>query len=789
MLIYFDPYLQAKALQKIHFALNIHSYLFLGSSENIGVLGNAMEEVNRKWKIFKCISKSAGIQSETFIVPATSRLTLDGGNKNPLKDLAEIFKDTLSEDRIIAGIFIDRDFNVKQAIGNFKSFLEFPEGSFHFNLLKMVSPDLAVALGVHIRKAMVMNERIIAKKVPVHDGSNIRHINIIIKPYLHTKNYAQPFLFVILEETEMEVIGKKIKKGQQNTLAGYTEQLEKELRESRESLQAIIEELESANEELQSNNEEMISTNEELQSTNEELQSLNEELHTVSAEHQNKIKELLELNDDLDNYFRNSDLGQVFIDRKMYIRKYSPGVIPIVNLIPSDIGRSLVDITHNLSDPNFINDIKEVIKSGVPVEKEVILRNNRYFLTLINPYLKRDKNIDGAVINFIDITESKKLSGIIEGVFNSSTNGITAKKAVRDKDNNIIDFEYLAVNTAYAEMFGKPAKHLIGRTLKQVFPDVRQEHIDMCIEVVETGKNMKTEYHEYTDDKWYENVVVKMFDGIVTTHCDITDKKKSTEVIANNYQELKNTSAQLVDSNIQLERSNMDLMQFASVASHDLKEPLRKIQVFGNILSDKLKERFTGEEIGYLNKIVQASGRMQTLIEDVLTVSKLSNNELPRTKVNLTRIINRIVEDLEITILEKKAIIEISKLPVIEGVQGQMHQIFQNLISNALKFNDKKIPKISIREKQLTEIALNDNPVNGNIDNFVCIEVTDNGIGFEGKYADKIFGIFQRLNGRQFDGTGIGLAIVKKIVENHGGYIQAESVPGQGSSFLLYLQK
>ena len=789
MLIYFDPYIQTKVMQKIHFALNIHSFLFLGSSENIGPLNNAMEEINRKWKIYRCVSKTNIIPSDTFVVPATNKLTLPAtsNSKSALSNLAEIFKNTLLEDRIIAGIFIDKDFIVKQAIGNFKTFLEFPEGSFHFNLLKMVPADLSVALGVHVRKAISLNEKVIAKKVAIHEKDSVKHINIIVKPHLYPKDYTQSFIFIILEETESP--GRYTKTVYDPTLANHTEQLENELRESRENLQAIIEELESANEELQSTNEEMISTNEELQSTNEELQSLNEELHTVSAEHQNKIKELQELNDDLDNYFRNSDIGQVFIDKKMVIRKFSPGIYPIINLINSDIGRSLVDITNNLQEGSFINDIKEVIKSGNPFEKEVISDLHHYFLMRISPYLKRDKDFDGAVISFIDITESKKLAGILEGVFNSSTNGITAQKTIRDNNQQIIDFEYLAVNTAFSDMFGKPPNKLIGRTIKQVFPNIEKEHIDLYIKAVETGKSVKAEYYQSSNKRWYEMIAVKMFDGIVTTHYDITERKKSSETIATSYQELKNTSEQLVDSNRQLERSNMDLMQFASVASHDLKEPLRKIQVFGNILTEKMKEKFNPEETDYLHKIVQASGRMQTLIEDVLTLSKLSNNDLVRTPVDLSKILTRIVDDLEITIREKNAHIQIAELPVIEGIEGQIHQVFQNLLSNSLKFNDKKVPKITITEKPILKENLHDVCINGNSENFVCIEVTDNGIGFEDKYAEKIFGIFQRLNGRQFDGTGIGLAIVKKIIENHSGCIKAESYPGKGTSFALYLPK
>jgi two-component system CheB/CheR fusion protein len=273
-----------------------------------------------------------------------------------------------------------------------------------------------------------------------------------------------------------------------------------------------------------------------------------------------------------------------------------------------------------------------------------------------------------------------------------------------------------------------------------------------------------------------------MFDGIVSTHADITEKKKSEQMLADSYEELKNASRLLSDTNVQLERSNMDLMQFASVASHDLKEPLRKIQAFGNLLEAKLESTLGESELGYLQKMVSASGRMQTLIEDVLTLSKLSNNHLPRTKVKLGSVIRHITDDLEIVVKEKNAEIKVDALPEIYAVPGQVHQLFQNLISNALKFNDKEFPVIRVYASEISgalraELQADENK------NYTCITVEDNGIGFENEYRETIFGLFQRLNGRMYDGTGIGLAIAKKIVENHSGFLKAESVLGEGTKF------
>jgi two-component system CheB/CheR fusion protein len=179
---------------------------------------------------------------------------------------------------------------------------------------------------------------------------------------------------------------------------------------------------------------------------------------------------------------------------------------------------------------------------------------------------------------------------------------------------------------------------------------------------------------------------------------------------------------------------------------------------------------------------------MQGLIEDVLTLSKLSNADMPFTKTDLKSVIQHIVDDLEISIREKGTQIYVGNLPVIEAVTGQMHQLFQNLISNALKFNNSDVPIVKIEARTLKPDEIIDYKIDPADHVVLCVE--DNGIGFDEKYRDKIFGIFQRLHSTsQYQGTGIGLAICRKIVDNHHGLIRAESRPGIGSAFVIILPK
>ena len=787
MLIYINPQQQKKVLRKIHFSINLGGFLLLGPSENIGILKETMTEVNRKWKLYRCNSK-LNLKDENFlVVPLEASLYQRTANpKSAQHNVNELFKEILVEEYNMSGIIIDKDFNIKQATGNYKRFLNFPESDFNFNLLKMLPSDLAVAIGLCVRKAIKDNQKASLKHVKVHLENSTFQVNIFVKPHLASAEPNQQFLFVLLEEDKREIMAMKSSSEKGAIEHEHVEELEEELRETRENLQSIIEELEATNEELQSSNEEMISTNEELQSTNEELQSLNEELHTVSTEHEARIKELIELNDDLNNYFQNSSIGQILLDKNMRIRRFSPMVKRLVNLIEADIGRSIADITNNLKEFDLINNIRQVMETEEPVEKEIHM-DNKYYLMQINSYIRKDTRSDGVVINFIDTTESLRLASIIEGIFNSSANGIAAKKAVRNKQGQIVDFEYLTVNRTAERMFGLPHGTIAGKTMTQLFPLRDRRNIDLYAEVVNTGINARFEFYEETQQKWYETVVIKMLDGVVTTHTDITDKKEAADLITRNYEDLRSTSLKLIDANQQLERSNFDLLQFASVASHDLKEPLRKIQAFGNVLHSRVKNKLEDGEVGYLTKIINASGRMQTLIEDVLTLSKLSNNEIPYKKVNLNEILRRIAEDLEIVIREKGAELEFHELPVMEAVPGQIHQLFQNLISNSLKFNNKPNPKIKIAHRKVpvdlgTELLIRP-------EDYFCISVADNGIGFESQYKEKIFGVFQRLHGRNYEGTGIGLSIARKIVENHKGLIVADGQLNKGATFSIILPK
>lgn len=261
---------------------------------------------------------------------------------------------------------------------------------------------------------------------------------------------------------------------------------------------------------------------------------------------------------------------------------------------------------------------------------------------------------------------------------------------------------------------------------------------------------------------------------------DLTYQKEIQHLLRLNNERLEETNAEL-------EISNHDLQQFASVASHDLQEPLRKILIFATLLKDKHDQELTGEGGMFLDKIISSSNRMKTMIMDILRYSRLSKNDNNFVKTNLKGVVNEVLEDFEIVIDEKKAQIIVGDLPEIEVNPGQIRQVFQNLISNALKFgSSEKLPVIEIySEKPSLEDARSLESVESD---YCTISIKDNGIGFDESYGDKIFSLFQRLNTKdKYEGSGIGLAITKKIIDKHNGKITANGKEGEGSKFTITL--
>ncbi|KAA6438464.1 PAS domain S-box protein [Dyadobacter flavalbus] len=366
------------------------------------------------------------------------------------------------------------------------------------------------------------------------------------------------------------------------------------------------------------------------------------------------------------------------------------------------------------------------------------------------------------------------------------------------------------VNQRYCQMLGYDASEILGRKMQDLtHPDDKERNVELYMNLVRTGEpfNIEKRYiHKNGTAFWVHNSVSALRDSdgsinqLLAVCTDITDRKHAESALKASEQKYRQLTIQLearveertrqLESMVtNLKQSNDNLQQFAFIASHDLQEPLRKIQQFG----DRLKAAYANSEkngILYLERMLSAAGRMSTLINDLLNFSHVSTQVSHTALVPLDDLVKDVLITLEFTINEQKAQVYTGALPTIAGDASQLNQLFQNLISNALKFHRPGIPPVvEIKAGQVSASELPDWARSStSASSYHKIEVTDNGIGFDEQYLDRIFKMFQRLHSKsEFEGTGIGLAICEKVVVNHGGAIFAHSSPGQGSTFIIFL--
>lgn len=1073
LLIYFTEALQRKALFALHYALNPSGYLFLGSSENAGALGDSVVETNQRWKLFQKATSQPGLPdlvkkngADTH-TPAALR---PAAPRKAVRTIADGFRELVAEELDVALIHLNNRNEVKEATGVFKQYLTLPADRFDINVLRLLVPDLSIAVGQVLRTVAKDGGTVRQKRIRVRgEGGEVRYINAVGR-LLEEGAGTLLMLSDSIGENPETVPADASAPDQRTT--NYLLDLEGELKDAKEQLQTVVEDLEVANEELQSSNEELQSSNEELQSSNEELQSLNEELHTLNTEHQMRIRELQALNDDLDNYFRSVDTGQIFVDGAGRVRNFNPAAQRYVNLIVTDVGRTLAHLSSNITGVH-LDDLLPDTEHALASEREIILKDGSRHLLRVLPYLRADGASDGAVLTFNDVTQIRLLDEIVKGVFEASQSGIIALQSTPDASGGTAGFTILALNKAAATAAGRPADELVGMSLAEAYPQLTDAGIfARYTRVLSTGVPEIFDYQKNTGPRgWWQVSAVKMEDGLAVTFTDISEAREAEGKLRENYNnmlqareslrkvnatleatvqartlalseseerfrlvsqttaegiwdwsfttgtvwwsegfyalagrpeegeatgmafkesrihpddrtrvqrsihaainagraawsaeyrfrradgswadildrgsahkdehgtpmrmlgsmldvtELRRAEAQvsegeartklladslplvawstgrdgkaeflnrafqetfglpaqdgmgdgwqellhpeslrtldavqrtegrrgkefslelqlrtpegdyrwyalraapqkdgrgkllrwvgsltdiqthkavtlnlehrvrertreLEEANAELERSNTDLQQFASVASHDLKEPLRKIAMFGNLARTKLVAEDADPKLRDYNiRMVDAAERMTRLVNDLLSFSRLSA-DMPMERTDLNAVLREVLDDLEATIVEKDAHVEAEMLPSLDVVPGQMRQLFQNLLANGLKFTRPGVaPVISVKARRVMEpqIAASEDE-NGA---WWQLSFSDNGIGFSKEFQERIFTIFQRLHSKdEYEGTGIGLAIARKIVERHGGRIEANGKLDEGATFWVML--
>jgi len=413
LLIYMTPILQKKVYEMLLFGLKTNGFLFLGSSENPLIIIDSLQTINKKWRIYKSLKDKRSPTIDSFALPelTNSRKTSiikNDFSKSMNNSLTETINTTLANKIGYLAICVDQENTVIKSYGNTSKYL-LPK-NFNTNLPELLPRALAVAYKTLSKEAFKNEESKDVKGIVVKHNDTVMEVNLSVNPILIDGN-QQKGLIVIFDDDRSSSSTKHnyplFDEIAYNT--SYTQALEAELKEVKNKLQASYDKLDASNENMQSFNEELISANEEMQSTNEEMQSVNEELHTINSDYHLKNKELLEINDDLNNYFRSNINGQLFIDNDLKLMKFSPGATKHINLLDSDIGRPINHISTNIKFDTIIEDTRLVLDKGIIISKEIETNNEKWYQVMIMPYVQSSHKNNGAIITFNDITELKKM--------------------------------------------------------------------------------------------------------------------------------------------------------------------------------------------------------------------------------------------------------------------------------------------------------------------------------------------------------------------------------------------
>ncbi|MCW3102196.1 MAG: rcsC [Bacteroidetes bacterium] len=414
-------------------------------------------------------------------------------------------------------------------------------------------------------------------------------------------------------------------------------------------------------------------------------------------------------------------------------------------------------------------------------------------------------------ISYNDNKQPEKLLGVIQDV----TSYVLAQKQAEESERNLRqtilqapvamcilrgpDHVVELANDRMYELWGKPAAELSNKPIFVGLPEAKDQGFEKLLHDVYTtavpffanevpinlprAGEIKQIYINFLYEPYHETDGT--VSGVIAVAVDVTEQTNATKKIE---QMVAERTSQLATANQKLQKSNEELAQFAYIASHDLQEPLRKISTFTQMLENSIGDKIDEHTKNYVHKIITASNRMNTLIRDVLTYSQLVKENELFEPVNLNTVIESIITDYDLLIEQKKATIEFNGLPVIEAVPMQMAQLFGNLVGNALKFTRADVnPLIRITAEKVSEEEIKSLGLAAGLD-YYGIKVSDNGIGFKPEHAEQIFNIFQRLHRKsEFEGTGIGLAMCKKIALNHKGNINANGSSANGAVFTVFL--
>ena len=783
LLIYLQNTVQNRVLHVLHYSLRLEGFLVLGTSESIGTLRPYFEEISRKWNLYRNVEKSTRLRTE-ILKSTGSRMiaNLQRSGKDistsgieHKSNLEHIVASSVLEHFGATSVQIDEEYNILEAQGEFSKYAKLPNQGFTTNLLRMLPPELKIPLTTSVKKSKRSRSKIVYEGITLSQNDKTLSVDLIVTPFKLKKTEGDYHFVVTLMDTQEGANGAIIEQASMTESANKRiRDLEEELEEAREELKRAIEETETSNEELQATNEELLASNEELQSTNEELQSVNEELHTVNAEHIQKMDDLAALNADMDNLLNSTEIGTIFLDEDLKIRKFTPSIKENFDLLQQDIGRHLDNFisAFGLESGDSLTDwAKKVMETGNPVERRIVNKQGIHFLQRISPFMSSNNKVNGVVITFIDIQkihESQQELRASEEKFKAFYEDDPVMHVSLEPNTGIIR----ECNKLFYESLGFNSRDEVLDRPMFDFYDKKSKL--KAIKLLDQIKNNTDVTHEEMTllNKKGDRIVVMLNS---TPQLDEKGNVILTRSTLSDITELKKTQRKLRKQKENLEQANRELEQFVSICSHDLQEPLGTIRFGSELLGKKFSDQLEDKGKEYVSYIHEASGRLSNQIKALLEHSRIGQ-DLKKEKTDTKELVEVVKYDLGKRIRDCGAEIHVGNLPTIKAYKTELRLLFQNLISNSLKYCKKGVnPDVRVS-------AFED-------DDYWIFSITDNGIGMKEEDLDSIFTIFSRVpTEEKYEGTGVGLAHCEKIVKLHGGKIWADSQLGVGSTFYFKIK-
>jgi two-component system CheB/CheR fusion protein len=491
LLIYMETVLQKKILPLFHYTLTHQGILFLGTSESIGEFSHLFSPISSKWKIFKykeyVVDRMIDYPRTPLYDVLPTPQSFEEKRVPTVADIHNLAERIILENYAPPSVLINAQYEILHFIGQTDKYLAPPTGKASFNVLKMAREGLKYKLSTALHKAVKQKKTVLSTGIKIKHNNSLRTVDLVVRP-LTESGFTQGFMLVMFQDKTLPGPAAIKKTARKDIVDPYVLSIEKELQSTKEYLQTTNEELETSNEELKSTNEELQSVNEELQSTNEELetskeelQSTNEELVTVNAELQKKVEELSEANNDINNLLASTEIGTIFLDINLCIKRFTPAITKLFNLIQTDTGRPIGDINSNIQLDDLFERAQKVLDTLVRQEVELQDKKGNWYSMRIAPYRTLENVIDGVVLTFVDISKLKQIKELnrLATVVRDSNDAIT----VQDIDGNV-----LAWNKGAEQMYGWSQAEALQMNVRQLVPEGKNIELEEFTKKLKNGE-------------------------------------------------------------------------------------------------------------------------------------------------------------------------------------------------------------------------------------------------------------------------------------------------------------